>query len=156
VEVSGFAELDLSGELQVRDVLSPRVISSTPDATIGEVVRLMGRNRVEAVPIVSETREVLGLVTYAELLRHLIPTKVKRGSAERSRSAEDPKMPDLTSTPVREVMDRSVLCITDEQVIWDVANLMVNKNLERVPVVREGVLVGLLTRQDIVRRLFGP
>jgi CBS domain-containing protein len=156
LEVSGLADLDLSGELQVRDVLSPLVISSTPDATIGEVVRLMGRNRVDAVPIVSETREVLGLVTYAELLRHLIPTKVTRGSAERARSAEDQKMPDLTATPVREVMDRSVLCITDEQVIWDVASLMVNKNLERVPVVREGVLVGLLTRQDIVRRLFGP
>jgi CBS domain-containing protein len=49
-----------------------------------------------------------------------------------------------------------VLCLSEEQSLTEAATLMVQKKLERVPVVREGALVGLLTREDLVRRLFGP
>jgi CBS domain-containing protein len=52
-------------------------------------------------------------------------------------------------------MDRSVLCISEEQSLAEVANMMISRNIERFPVVREGRLVGLLTRGEIVRRLFG-
>ena len=60
------------------------------------------------------------------------------------------------SLAVREVMDRSVLCVSEDQTLADVANMMVNKDVDRFPVVREGALVGFLTRGDIVRRLFAP
>jgi CBS domain-containing protein len=52
-------------------------------------------------------------------------------------------------------MDRSVLCISEEQSLAEVATMMVTRDVERLPVVREGQLVGMLTRGDIVRRLFG-
>ena len=48
-----------------------------------------------------------------------------------------------------------VLCVAPEQPIAEVASLMSNKDVERVPVVREGRLVGFLTRGDIVRKLIG-
>jgi CBS domain-containing protein len=51
-------------------------------------------------------------------------------------------------------MDRSVLCISEEQTLADVASLIVNKDIDRFPIVRDGVLVGFITRGDIVRRLF--
>jgi CBS domain-containing protein len=52
-------------------------------------------------------------------------------------------------------MDRSVLCVSEDQTIADVATMMVNKDADRFPVVREGVLVGFITRGDIVRRVLG-
>jgi CBS domain-containing protein len=57
---------------------------------------------------------------------------------------------------VRDVMTRQVLCVGPEQPAAEVAALMSNKDVERVPVVREGRLVGFLTRGDIVRKLIGP
>jgi CBS domain-containing protein len=45
------------------------------------------------------------------------------------------------------------LCLSDEQPLADVANLMNSKDLDRFPVVREGVVVGFLTRADLIRRL---
>jgi len=54
---------------------------------------------------------------------------------------------------VREVMDRSVLCLEEDQTIADVAALMLSKEVERFPVTRDGTLVGYLTRADIVRKL---
>jgi len=62
---------------------------------------------------------------------------------------------DPHTIPVREVMDRSVLCVSEEQTLAEVATIMQNRDTERFPVVREGALVGFLTRGDIVRRLLG-
>jgi len=56
---------------------------------------------------------------------------------------------------VRDAMTRQVLCVAPEQPVAEVAALMSNKDVERVPVVREGRLVGFLTRGDIVRKLIG-
>jgi CBS domain-containing protein len=62
---------------------------------------------------------------------------------------------DPGNVPVREVMDRSVLCLTEDQSLAEAARLMVAKDTDRFPVVREGILVGMLTRGGVVRLLFG-
>jgi len=53
-------------------------------------------------------------------------------------------------------MARSVLCLAEDQTLADVANLMSGKDVDRFPVVREGVVVGFLTRADVIRRLIAP
>ena len=63
--------------------------------------------------------------------------------------------PGSASRSVRDVMSRQVMCVAPEQPIAEVASLMSNKDVDRVPVVREGQLVGFLTRGDIVRKLIG-
>ena len=97
---------------------------------------------------------VLGLVTHGVLLKHLLPAYLKREAAgtagQRARGVADPH-----TIPVRDVMDRSVLCVSEDQPLAEVANMMITRNIEQFPVVREGQLVGLLTRAEIVRRLFG-
>jgi CBS domain-containing protein len=52
-------------------------------------------------------------------------------------------------------MDRTVLCLAEDQTIADVAALMLAKEVDRFPVTRDGALVGFLTRGDIVRKLLG-
>ncbi len=155
--IAPLADLEVPGLLTVRDVMVPRRLSLRPDTTLGEASQLMVAHQVAALPVVSENDEVLGLVTHQELLKYLLPAYVKRESSgefravRRSRRGGDPH-----AIPVREVMDRTVLCVSEDQTLADVANMMVTRSIERFPVVREGQLVGFLTRGDIVRRLFGP
>jgi CBS domain-containing protein len=52
-------------------------------------------------------------------------------------------------------MTRRVLCVSPEQPLAEVASIMTHKDVDRVPVVRDGRLVGVLTRGDIVRKLLG-
>jgi CBS domain-containing protein len=150
------ADLEVPGSLTVRDIMVARRLSLRPDTLLGEASQIMVAHRVDALPVVSEDDEVLGLVTHQELLKYLLPVYVKRESsgefraARRSGGGGDPH-----AIPVREVMDRTVLCVSEDQTLADVANIMVTRNIERFPVVREGQLVGFLTRGDIVRRLFG-
>jgi CBS domain-containing protein len=56
---------------------------------------------------------------------------------------------------VRDVMTRQVICVGPDQPLAEVASLMSNRDVERVPVVHGGQLVGFLTRGDIVRKLLG-
>jgi CBS domain-containing protein len=148
---------ELPDELLVRDVLPSGRTAVRPETTLGEAANLMVTSRVPALPVVSDKDEVLGMVGYRELLVHLLPRYTKRLSGEfAGRQRKSVQGNDPALTPVRDVMDRSVLCISEDQPLSEAAALLVNKNLERVPVVREGALIGLLTREDIVRRLFGP
>ena len=56
----------------------------------------------------------------------------------------------------RDVMTRSVLCVSEDQTLVDVASLMVNRDVEQLPVVREGELVGFVTREAVLRALLVP
>lgn len=157
MEAEQLAELELPGYLSVRDVMVRRRYAVQSTATLGDALRLMVAKGVHALPVVSETNEVLGIVTHRELIRHLLPLYVHRMSGahrppakRRAETEGDPH-----AIPIREVMDRSVLCVSEDQTLADVAALMINRDIERFPVVRDGALVGFLSRGDIVRRLLG-
>ncbi|MGD2136560.1 MAG: CBS domain-containing protein [Gemmatimonadales bacterium] len=153
LEAAPLAEVELPGYLTVRDVMVRRRLSVSPETTLGETARLMVAHSVAAVPVVSEEGEVLGVVTHDEVMRYLMPRYLKRASGEFRKPVGD--QVDPHAMPVRDVMDRSVLCVSADQVLADVAGMMLNRNVERFPVVDEGVLVGFLTRGEIVRRILG-
>ena len=142
---------EIPADLAVRDVMTVRPVTVGPEDTLGGALGLMLRHDENALPVVAESGEVLGQVTYGEVLQYLLPSYAKRLSGEmRPGGVVDPR-----DRPVREIMDRTVLCLSDDQRLADAAAVLVNKRLERVLVVRGGQLVGLLTREGIVRRLFG-
>ncbi len=64
------------------------------------------------------------------------------------RGSSDPRQ-----IPVKEAMARTVLCLAEDQTLTDVATLMGSKDVDRFPVVREGKVIGFLTRADLIRRL---
>jgi CBS domain-containing protein len=106
---------------------------------------------------VDDAGSLLGMVSHRELLRYLIPNYLQKTKSGEFRAV--PKNPtprssaDPRDLPVKDVMARAVLCLSEEQTLSDVANLMSNKDVDRFPVVREGVVVGFLTRADLIRRL---
>ena len=110
----------------------------------------MVRAGLGALPVIDEEQRVVGMVSEREVIRHLLTTQVFSGADVRSAMP-----PGAGPRSVRDVMSRQVMCVAPEQPIAEVASLMSNKDVDRVPVVREGQLVGFLTRGDIVRKLIG-
>jgi CBS domain-containing protein/mannitol/fructose-specific phosphotransferase system IIA component (Ntr-type) len=146
-------DLVVPPRLTVRDIMTQRVHRVLPDTPVSELIELMGRFDLKAVPVVGEKREVLGIVTDRDLLRFLLP-QIGQGAAG-DRAVAAPQERSGRDTPVREIMSRSVMCISEEQGLAELASIMVNKDVERLPVVSEGQLTGFLTRGDILRKLFG-
>jgi CBS domain-containing protein len=147
--IAEIRDLTIQPRLLVRDVMSPRVFRVSPDTPVRELLELASTHRLRAVPVVGEDREVLGMVTDRDLLRHLLPLALRPGDGPAHGAAS----PD--GLTVRDIMSRSVMCISEEQGLAEVASVMVNKDVERLPVVHEGKLTGFLTRGDILRKLFG-
>src|SRR5690606_10364660 len=140
-------EVRVQPRLTVRDIMSHRVDSVTPETSVRAAVDLMVRHRLRALPVVGEKREVLGIVSEWDIMRALLP-QIPRAGGEAVASDEA-----LRQLKIRDIMSRSVLCISEDMGVDEVANTMINKDVEQFPVVSEGKLTGFLTRGDIIRKL---
>jgi CBS domain-containing protein len=150
VELEAFAGYQLPEQLTVRDVMTDHPRTVLADTPLKEAARTMVRVGLGALPVIDDERRVVGMVSEREVIRHLLTTQVFSGADVRSMLS-----PLAGPRTVRDVMTRQVMCVAPEQPIAEVASLMSNKDVDRVPVVREGQLVGFLTRGDIVRKLIG-
>jgi CBS domain-containing protein len=146
--LAGQAGLRIQPGLTVRDVMVHGVRAVAPTTPLREAVDLMVRHRLRALPVVGEKQEVLGVVSEWDLMKGLLPQIPRAG-----RAGPEVAVPD--NLRVRDVMTRSVLCITEELGIDEAASMMINKDVEQFPVTREGKLTGFVTRGDIIRKLFG-
>ena len=110
-----------------------------PDTPLAEVVDLMVRREVRAVPVVGEQYEVLGIITSGDALHRVLNQR--------------PGAPDSEELLAKDVMTRAVLCVSEDQLLVEAANTMVMRDVEQLPVVREGEFVGFVTRDTILRTL---
>ena len=144
-----FAEYLLRDQLTVRDLMTERPRSVSPETSLKDAALDMTRAGVAGLPVIDDGGRVVGMLGQRELLQHLVQQYLQRGAASAAPQAA-PRVP-----TVRDVMTRQVLCVSPDQPLADVASMMSNKDVDRVPVVKEGRLVGFLTRGDIVRKLIG-
>lgn len=148
--VEPLVTLKIQPQLAVRDIMVRSVESLPPGAPLRRAVDLIMRRGIRAIPVVGEKGEVLGLVSDGDVMRALLPSVPRAGKDDtESEQATSPE-----TLRVRDVMSRSVLCISEDLGVIEVANMMINKDVEQLPVVREGKLTGILARGDIIRNLF--
>ena len=115
-----------------------------PETPINEVIDLITRRGIHAVPVVGEGYEVLGIITAGDALAEVL----KDGPSRKGTEGE-PREP-LTA---RDVMTRTVLCVSEDQLLSEAAHMMVNRDVEQLPVVRDSELIGFITRDAILRAL---
>jgi len=142
-----FGLLKIRPQLTVRDLMTHGATTISPSIKARDAVDVMVRKRLRALPVVGEKMEVLGIVTEWDIMRALLPHIPRAG--------EDSTLDDASEElAVRDVMSRSVLCVSEDMGLEEAANIMINKRVEQCPVVSEGVFTGMLTRSDIIRKLF--
>jgi CBS domain-containing protein len=149
--LAGLADIELHDELTVGDLMTERPRVTGADTPLREAAIAMVQAGLGALPVVDEERRLVGLLGDGELLRDLLTSVMLSSRLVKNQ----PRAPERRRR-VRDIMTRQVLCVAPEQPLAEVVALMVNKNVERVPVVRHGQLVGFLTRGDILRQLIGP
>lgn len=148
----------LKKKVFVKDVMTERVITVNKDMTLDKVAEILSENRISGAPVVDSENRVIGIITEAdiisqteavktgafkELLRHLLGEPVPTRS----------KKP-LSELKVKDVMTAHVTTTSPDGDIRDVARILDEKRIKRLPVVdREGRLIGIISRQDIVRFL---
>jgi CBS domain-containing protein len=148
------AEYEAPERLSVRDIMTEHPRSVSADTPLREAARDMVRAGIGGLPVVDAEGRVIGMLSERELMRHLLNAYL-HGAGPAGGAASGKVPPGAGRRLVRDVMTRQVLCVSPDQPLAEVASIMTNKEVDRVPVVRGGSLVGLLTRGDIVRKLIG-
>jgi CBS domain-containing protein len=149
--LGGLADVELPPQLTVGDLMTERPRVTRADALARDAAVEMVRAGLGALPVVDEDDRLVGLLGDRDLLRDLLTSVVLDSPISKAGTR-----PADRRRRVRDIMTRQVLCVAPDQPLAEVVSLMVNKNVERVPVVRQGRLVGFLTRSDILRQLIGP
>lgn len=143
--------------MRVRDVMTERVYRARLDTKITEVAQVLSEKQISALPIVDPHEQLVGIVTEHDLLRRReIGSERPAGDKpisllERKRQASEyVKSHGLTAA---EVMTWKVVTVTEEATLTEVVEIMEKHRIKRVPVLRAGKLIGIVSRLDLVRAL---
>ncbi|WP_420634751.1 HPP family protein [Candidatus Palauibacter sp.] len=131
--------------MKVREIMTRKVTTAGPSMALREAADVLVRRRLRAVPVIDEEGHVLGMLTDGQLMTHFLPALEEPGGGR--------AVPGAVTGNVRDIMERTVMCVNEDEPLANVVRLMLDREIERLPVVREGQLVGFLTRGDIIRRL---
>jgi CBS domain-containing protein len=143
----------------VQSVMTRNVVTIGPEASIRTAAKIMATNRVSGLPVVDSEGRLVGMVSEMDLLRSREATADKE-SWWLNMLAEGEKMsPEYveyvrsSNNQVRLVMHAEVTSISEDMPLSEVARLIVDKGIKRLPVVADGKLVGIVSRADLVRAL---
>jgi len=119
--------------MDVKEVMVKDVISIHADATVKEAVELMNKNEIGCL-IVAKKEEAVGIVTERDVLKRVVS------------ESRDPEV-----TKVSEIMSKPLIVGGPDMYVEDAAKLMFKRNIKKLPVMKNGRLVGLVTLSDIAR-----
>lgn len=138
-----------------RDVMTTDVIAATPQTSVEALTQLLLDHAVSAVPVVGAGGEVLGVASEADLVRRLRSPRRKKWwlafLAGRVELASE--FARIHGRRVEDVMNQPAITVTEETPVEEIARILEEHRIKRVPVVRDGRLVGIVTRRDLVRAL---
>ena len=144
--------------MNASDIMTSPVISAGPGTPIAKIAALLLSKHISAVPILEEGR-LVGIVSEGDLLhRHEIGTDrhARAGSWWLRLFSDDRSAADYVKSHAREardVMTRDVLSVEPETPIAKIADLLESRGVKRVPVLRGGKLVGIVSRANLVQAL---
>jgi CBS domain-containing protein len=138
-----------------RDVMSDSVMSVLADATVFEAAKVLVNAHVSAMPVVDEQGVMIGIVSEADLL--------ERGAATGQTDALLRQFADDVASAgtyvranarrVTDVMTKPVICVEEDTPLNEVARLMLDTGIKRVPVRRGHSVIGMVSRIDLVRAM---
>ena len=148
--------------MNARDLMNPDVVTVKPTTSIREVARVLLTHHMSAVPVVDEAGSVVGMVSEGDLVGRKKTERETKSEWWMERLAEGESLNteflQHLQSPLavaREVMSSPALTITEDTHVEDIAQLMATHQVKRLPVMRDGQLVGIVRRADLLRTLGG-
>jgi len=144
--------------MKVRDIMTTDVVSMKPDAPVNEVARVMGAGDISGVPVLDDAGSVVGIITELDLIvrntrldmpRFIQILDLGRIPLEWPGHYRE-RMRHMLGTRAEDVMSREVMTIGPDDDVEKLAELMVERRVNPVPVVDQGKLVGIVSRADLI------
>ena len=145
--------------LTAREIMTEEVVTVTPDTSVEDAAKLMSENNVSGLPVAEEGK-LLGVVSEKDLIM-----KNKRLNSpgyinildgiiflESPRKFEE-QLRKFVASKVGDLMTEEVITISPETSLEEIATLMVEEDVNRLPVIEDDEMIGIVTRGDVVRKM---
>ena len=143
--------------LTAGDLMTTRPVTVSPETTVVDIARLLSERGISAVPVIDARARLVGIVSEGDLMRR----------AETGTERRRPWWLALLTSPTTlaneyahthgaraaDVMTSDVVTVTEATPATRIATLLETRRIKRVPVVRRGRLVGIVSRADLIRAL---
>ena len=143
--------------MRSKDVMTTNVVTVGPDTDVRTIARSLIERGISAVPVVDHAGRVIGIVSEGDLMRRAEAGTERRPSwwlelfASPEEKARDyAKSHGLTA---KDVMSRPAVTVAEDAPLGEVATLLERHRIKRVPVVRDGAIVGIVSRANLLRGL---
>jgi CBS domain-containing protein len=149
--------------MQARDVMTTDVAAVSPDTPTRQVAKLLLERGISAMPVVDARGAPIGMVSEGDLVGRGASERAERRDwwlellAEGTRLA--PSFLEFVTAadrPVRDVMATPIVTVSEDTELGEIARLLEAHRIKRVPVVRGGRVVGIVSRADLLRALSTP
>lgn len=141
--------------MKARDVMVSPAITVNPSASVREVAKIFLERRISAVPVVDEQGKLIGIVSEGDLMhRAEAGTERKRSwwlqgfIGDETLAAEYVK---AHARKVTDVMTRRVITASPDSPLHEIASLLENNSIKRVPIVKDGQVVGIVSRANLIQ-----
>jgi CBS domain-containing protein len=143
--------------MNASDVMTVRVVTIEPDATVQAAAKLMLERGISALPVVDKFGRLIGIISEGDLIRRA-ETGTERSSSWWLNviSGSDQLAYDFVKahgTKVSDVMTREVVVAKPDTPLREVARLLESNRIKRVPVVEENLLIGIVSRANLLQAL---
>ena len=118
----------------ISDMMSPNVVSISPDETTALAARLLYRHNIGSLPVCGEDGKLKGIVTDRDIVLRCV-------------AAEN----DPAQTPVREVMSKGIVSVSPNDDARVATRIMAQEQVRRLPVVSDGKVVGMVSLGDLAK-----
>ena len=143
--------------MRAKDVMVRAVATTTPDATVETVAKLMINLRISGVPVLDKNGQLVGIVTEGDLLRRVETGTERRLSRWSDWFSGNARMAaeyvKSHARQVEDVMTRQVVTVGELEGLDEIAELMERNGIKRVPVVHDRKIVGIVSRADLLQVL---
>ena len=146
--------------ITAKDIMTREVITISPETEIAQAAQLLLTNRINGVPVVNDTGELVGILCQSDLIiqQKNIPipslfTLLDGFIPLTSSKKIDREVEKIAATKVEDAMTANPVTVNPDTGIEKVAAFMVEKNYHTLPVVDGGKLVGIVGKEDVLRTL---
>jgi CBS domain-containing protein len=116
---------------RARDVMTTEIATISPKSTVKEAIRILVAKNISGAPVVAEDGALVGIISEYQLLEVIYD-------------------PGTKGVLVEDVMTKSVFTVDESAFLPEVASLFIVHRIRRVPVLRDGRLVGVIARRDLL------
>lgn len=140
--------------MKIKDIMITDIRSLSPELTAREALYKILEQHISGLPVIDENGKLAGMFTEKDILSYILPSYV--GQVGKFMYGENPKavlskLISLGKISVKDIMRKEVVTINEDAPLAEAARIILTQQARRIPVVKEGRVIGIIAREDILK-----